>query len=392
MKRIIALLVVSALLCGCTKTPEVTTASTTAETAPITTAQPFGEELEPMFCNDTEFKNDTPSFTPITKTCDVKYGNLPCNLSGFKQTGFICPDTENNILYFTDLGKTNNICQKEDGKITELVHKSGSYLNLWNGWLYYICDSETPINSDTLSAKSGDIWRYNISTGENELFFETDAYTLMISDYGVDFAAGYPRTIEYEGAEATVYETALYRVDFNGENLCKIMEGGEAFVYYGESILVNNNGYKSFYNTKNNTYTSILPRSGVSSVSQNGDWLTYIGGNTSTSIHAVNVRTGEMRFFEDKKHFQYIYGYVWIGEILYAAVDNGFVKITADSSEYIEVELEEITKSATAVSVMTDGINLYGVTFDYRLYRYDYDDIIGMYKAEKMEILSYEEN
>lgn len=48
MKRIIALLVVSALFCGCTKTPE-TTAVTTIETTPVTTTQPFGEDLEPLF-------------------------------------------------------------------------------------------------------------------------------------------------------------------------------------------------------------------------------------------------------------------------------------------------------------------------------------------------------
>ena len=61
---------------------------------------------------------------------------------------------------------------------------------------------------DFLSAANGDIWRYNMKTGQNEMFYQVDAYTLMISDYGIDFTAGYPRTIEYNGAEATVYETA----------------------------------------------------------------------------------------------------------------------------------------------------------------------------------------
>ena len=112
MKRIIALLVVSMLLCGCTKMPETTSTATTTETAPVTAVQPFGAALEPMFANDTEYKKDTPDFTPITKTRDVKFGNLPCNLDIIYMSGFICPDIENDILYFTDLGNTNHICKK----------------------------------------------------------------------------------------------------------------------------------------------------------------------------------------------------------------------------------------------------------------------------------------
>ncbi len=386
MKKLIILFLYVLLLSSCTpKTVEETTTASETSAVTETSETVFGADLQPIYTKDAEIKEDTPDFTPVEKTREISYGNLPCNISGFIQTGFICPDNENNILYFTDVGNTNSICKLQNGRITELVKQAGSYLNLWDGWLYYICDSENPAGfGEYLSPSSGDIWRYNLTTGEKELFYETCAYTLMVSDYGIDFTAGYPRTIDYEGNEATVYETALYRIDFDGENLCKIMDGGENAVYYGENILINHNGYKSFYNTENGAYTDILPRKNTGTVSQNGDWLTYIGGKALTSIHALNVRTGETRFFEDKAHFQYIYGYVWIDNVLYASVDGGIVKITADGGVYTEIRGEDIYQTVTAGSFMTDGKNLYGVTGDFMLYRYDYDKAQGVYKANKI--------
>lgn len=385
MKRIVALLVVFTLLCGCTpKTPETTTVITeTAATTAATNTHPFSEELEPMFANDLEYKKDTPDFTPITKTRDVKYGNLPCNLNTIYMSGFICPDTENNILYFTDIGNTNHIFKKENGKITELVSQSGSYLNLWNGWLYYICDSKNPVGySGYVSLKSGDIWRYNLETGENQLFYEGDIYSLIISDYGIDFRSGYMEKITDEnGLETTTYNLDLYRIDFNGENLCKLMNGGENVVCYGENILVNHNGYKSFYNAENNTYTDILPRNTYSHAI-NGDWFTYLDG-TFTEITALNLKTGEKRSFKSDS-VPYIYGYVWVGDTLYASMDYGIIEITSNGAKAVRIAIEKGQSIVTAESIMTDGKYLYGLTTNFRLYRYDYDEITGMYKAVEM--------
>ena len=383
MKRIIALLVVSALLCGCTKTPEATTTVTTTETAPVTNVYPFGEELEPKFPNDMEYKKDAPDFTPITRTRDVKYGNLPCNLNIIYMSGFICPDTGNDILYFTDLGNTNHICKKENGKITELVPQSGSYLNLWDGWLYYICDSENPVGySGYVSLRSGDIWRYNLETGENQLFYEVDAYTLMISDYGIDFHSGnVEKSTDESGLETTTYKLDLYRIDFNGENLCKLMNGGENAVFYGENILVNHNGYKSFYNIESNTYTDILPRNTYSHT-VNGDWLTYLD-RTFTEITALNLKTGEIRSFKSDS-VPLIYGYVWVGDTLYASMDYGIIEISDKGAKAVKIAIEKGQSIVTAESIMTDGKHLYGLTTNFRLYRYDYDEMTGMYRAVEM--------
>lgn len=383
MKRIIALLVISALFCGCAKTPETTTVTTTTETAPATPVQPFGEALEPMFTRDTEIKKDTPDFTPIAKTRDVKYGNLPCNLNTIYMSGFICPDTENDILYFTDVGNTNHICKKENGKITGLVSQSGSYLNLWDGWLYYICDSDNPVGySGYVSLGSGDIWRYNLETGETQLFYEGDIYTLTVSDYGIDFHSGYvEKTTDENGLEVTTYKLDLYRIDFNGENLCKLMNGGENAVCYGENILVNHNGYKSFYNTESNTYTDILPRNTYSHTI-NGDWLTYLD-RTFTEITALNLTTGETRNFKNGS-VPLIYGYVWVGDTLYASMDYGIIEITDEGAKAVRIAIEDGQSIVTAESIMTDGKHLYGLTTNFRLYRYDYDEMIGMYRAVEM--------
>ncbi len=384
MKRILALIVFIGMLSSCAASESVTgttPAETTASTSVSETSTTFfGENLEPMFPRDTEYKKDMPDFTPIAKTRDINYGNFPCNLNMIYMSGFICPDTQNDVLYFTDLGNTNYICKKENGTVTELAPQSGSYLNLWDNWLYYICDSENPVGySGFITLKSGDIWRYNTQTGENELFYEVDAYSLMISDYGIDFHSGYmEETTDENGLEMTIFNLDSYRIDFNGDNLCKLMNGSENIPYYGENILVNHNGYKSFYNTENGTYTDILPRN-VCGISQNGDWLTYLN-RTLTEIFAINVKTGETRSFENGS-VPYIYGYVWVGDVLYAAMDYGIIEITAESAKAVKIAIEDGHSRVTAESIMTDGKHLYGLTTNFRLYRYDYDEMIGMYKA-----------
>ena len=179
----------------------------------------------------------------------------------------------------------------------------------------------------------------------------------------------------------TTYKLDLYRIDFNGENLCKLMNGGENAVLYGENILVNHNGYKSFYNTENNTYTDILPRN-TNSHTINGDWLTYLD-RTFTEITALNLKTGEIRSFKSDS-VQIIYGYVWVGDTLYAAMDYGIIEITSDGAKAVKIAIEDGQSIVTAESIMTDGKHLYGVTTNFRLYRYDYDEMIGMYKAVEM--------
>lgn len=386
MKKLLLFIILAATLASCTAeipadTNETTTPETATTTAVIeTSVTVFGEDLEPMFPRDTEIKKDMPDFTPIAKTRDINYGNFPCNLNTIYMSGFICPDTENDVLYFTDLGNTNHICKLENGTVTGLVSQSGSYLNLWDNWLYYICDSDNPVGySGFITLKSGDIWRYNLETGENELFCEADAYTLTISDYGIDFHSGYmEETTDENGLEMTIFNLDSYRIDFNGENLCKLMDGSENVPYYGENVLVNHNSYKSFYNTENNTYTEILPRN-TNSHTINGDWLTYLD-RTFTGIYALNLTTGETRSFENVS-VPYIYGYVWVGDTLYASMDYGIIEITAEGSRAVKIAIDDVQSRVTAESIMSDGKHLYGATANFRLYRYDYDEMIGMYRA-----------
>ncbi len=388
MKRITALIIITVLLSGCTVKEPIGVSgepvgTTVAVSAPATSETLFGEELEPLFQKDTEFKKDTPDFTPVISTCDINYGNLPCNLNIMYMSGFVCPDTENDILYFTDLGNTNHICKLEDGVVTELVSQSGCYLNLWDGWLYYICDSENPVGySGYTILKSGDIWRYNLATGESELFYEADVYTLKISDYGIDFHSGYvEKTTDEGGVEITTFNLDTYRVDFSGDNLCKLMNGGDVVTYYGENILVNHNGYKSFYNTESNTYTDILSRH-TNYHTINGDWLTYLHGDFN-EISTLNLTTGETRSFKNKS-VPYIYGYAWMGDILYAAMDGAIIEITDNGAKAVRIAIEEGQNHITAESIMTDGEHLYGLTNNFRLYRYDYDEVIGMYRANEI--------
>lgn len=208
-------------------------------------------------------------FVPIDKTTDVRYGNLLQNFTSVTLPGLVCPDTENEILYFTNLSDRETLCKLENGEITELLPLTAKSINLWDGYLYYICDSENmvgiPGNQSTNEFRipyTGDIYRYNIETGENELLIETDAYVLIVSDYGLDYSAG-----QAYSCEKVTYEQDMryFHADFDGgnitENAAYPVIDDFLGIYFGENKLDAADGAMVFRNLNNSTSTPILSRS-----------------------------------------------------------------------------------------------------------------------------------
>ncbi len=181
-------------------------------------------------------------YVPVQKTGEVRYGNLLQNFTSITLPGLVCPDTENDILYFTDLSDGETLCKLENGTVTEFLPVTAKSINLWDGYLYYICDLDNPVgiprNKSTKEfriAYTGDIYRCNISTGENELLIKTDAYTLIVSDNGLDYSAGRNyscKKITYE------QDMRCYHADFDVssivENLAYPIIDDFLGIYYGE--------------------------------------------------------------------------------------------------------------------------------------------------------------
>lgn len=165
-------------------------------------------------------------YLPVAKTKDVRYGNLPQNLTSDILPGLVCPDAETGTLYFTNLSDGETLCKLENGVITEILPVTAKSINLWDGSLYYICDTENPVgipkfNGEFRTAYTGDIYRYDLATGETTLLIETDAYRLVVSEYGLDWSAG----VNYS-CEKYTFGTSehYYHADIDGGNITENAE------------------------------------------------------------------------------------------------------------------------------------------------------------------------
>lgn len=160
-------------------------------------------------------------YLPVAKSKDVRYGNLPQNLTSDTLPGLVCPDMETGALYFTNLSAGETLCKLENGEITELLPVTAKSINLWEGALYYICNAESPVGIPKFSGEfripyTGDIYRYDLETGENTLLIETDAYRLVVSEYGLDWSAGVNYSCEkYTFGASERY----YHADLDGGNI-----------------------------------------------------------------------------------------------------------------------------------------------------------------------------
>lgn len=278
-KALIVLLTISALLlsgCGSSSrdnsmpedTPQGTSSADNSEFSGKETID--GEALFLAEYNEAVRQRDISKevgYVPVKKSTEVRYGNLPQNFTSETLPGLVCPDTEKNILYFTNLSDKETLCKLENGVVTELLPVAAKSINLWNGYLYYICDSDNmtsmPRNrtGEFRIAYTGDIYRYNIATGENELLIETDAYTLIVSDNGLDYSAG-----RNYSCEKLTYNTdkRLYHADFDGGNIVEDSSYPiiDSFlgVYYGEYRLEAADGAIVLRGMKNDEISPLLSR------------------------------------------------------------------------------------------------------------------------------------
>ncbi|MDE7192326.1 MAG: DUF5050 domain-containing protein, partial [Oscillospiraceae bacterium] len=331
-------------------------------------------------------------YVPVKKSSEVRYGNLPQNFTSETLPGLVCPDTENDILYFTNLSDKETLCKLENGIVTELLPVTAKSINLWNGYLYYICDSDNmtgiPRNrtGEFRIAYTGDIFRYNISTGENELLIETNAYTLIVSDNGLDYSAG--RNYSYEKL-AYNKDRRLYHADFDGGNIIEnpVYPVIDSFlgIYYGEYRLEAADGAIMLRSTKTDEVSPLLSRSEtVDAAALVGDILYYCPNFRNYRLNfpenvvsrnelcGIDLSTGE-KFSAGE--FNFMTDYAVVGGKAYLCSGVNFNVFENGMTRSAIMELHGFTDGTHEFAALyTDGERLYAA-----------DDRKGIYNIEENE-------
>lgn len=328
-------------------------------------------------------------FVPINKTTNVCYGNLPQNFTSLTLPGLVCPDIENDILYFTNLSDKETLCKLENGKITEVLPLTAKSINLWDGYLYYICNSNDMVgipkyNNEFRVGYTGDIYRYNIETGENELLIDTDAYVLIVSDYGLDYSAGQNYSYEKQAFESDI---RYYHADFDGSNI----EENQTYpiidnilgVYYGENKLEVIDGAVVFHNLNNNIITPILSRHETCDCAAIVDNTLYYGPNlknyrlnskdnivSRNEVCGINLITGKIISTGD---MGYMTDYAIINSNIIVCNGLNFSVVNDSGKTSLSLELHGYNDGRHEfIALYTDGKSLYAA-----------DDRKGIYIIEE---------
>lgn len=310
----------------------------------------------------------TLDFQPINEGFSVKCGNQPQNLKNNVCSGVLCYDDNAGILYFTDLGGSNTLCKLENGTVTELVPVTALCLNLWDGYLYYICNTEKPIGLNyPIMSPYGDIYRYNIETGENELFIEAKATALAVTEKGIEYTAGEKYVYELDNIDNTAVDEHIYLTDF--ENKSTKESGAYPVVesclglYYGEGKISPEEGAVALtYN--NGEKAELLSRETVNVyLTLYNDLL--CSRNKLSSLYCLNLKTGEEETYEG---FSIIQDYVWIEDTLYISDGSSMYKCKNGEKQRFFIEQQNPAHPVDFSVLQTDGKRLYAVTSAGKLY------------------------
>lgn len=93
----------------------------------------------------------------------------------------VCPDIENNIIYYVNYGKDDYIYQLKDGASTLVLDRKTQFIQLWEDELYFF-----GFTDDATSYSN--IYKYNLTTKKVELLVETNPCWMYINSNGIYYA------------------------------------------------------------------------------------------------------------------------------------------------------------------------------------------------------------
>ncbi|MBQ9947461.1 MAG: DUF5050 domain-containing protein [Oscillospiraceae bacterium] len=322
-------------------------------------------------------------FTGIDTEEAVSYGNLLQNLKNDRMPALICHDNENDIMYFTNLNDSETLFKLENGVVTELLPVTAKALNLWNGYLYYICDSDDPVGLYKAEggyriASTGDIWRYELATGKNELLVETDAFNMVVSENGIDYSCGDFDLVEIDGHRYHLNDKQYMHCDHDGgyitETVSEPIVDDTLGIYYGEYQLTADDGSISFITPDANV--AVLPRN-VRSLCTTvvGDKLYTLRSTRKDSeneLLCIDLITGERIAYSG---IGYTTDFAVVGDTIWLCHGTSFTKIKDGVKKRMILELHNFSDTGhELVCLYTDGRTLYAA-----------DDRRGIYVIEENE-------
>lgn len=380
-KRIITAVLSVSLLTGCSSDGDTSVRQTqAAQSTTQTTAKEYPEETakqtdrvgiynaqQAEISRQKEISTEI-SFTGIDSEDVIRYGNLPQNLKNDRMPALICHDAENDILYFTNLNENETLCKLENGMVTELLPVTAKALNLWNGYLYYICDSDDPMglykaDGGYRIASTGDIWRYELATGKNELLAETDAFNMVVSENGIDYSCGDFALVEIDGHRYHLNDKRYMHCDPDGGNITETMSepiiDDTLGIYYGEYQLTAEDGSISFISSYANA--AVLSRN-VRSLCTTivGDILYTLrstGKDSENELLCIDLTTGERTVYDG---IGYTTDFAVVGDTIWLCHGTSFTKIKDGVKKRMILELHGFSDTGhELVCLYTDGETLY---------------------------------
>lgn len=168
---------------------------------------------------------DFNGITPTGAYDTYKTGNLIFNMNGINPTlsYLICPDLDNDMIYYVNYGDDNYIYKLKDGLSTLVLEKEAFQLSLWENKLYFLARHETSDRNE------GDIYCYNLGNGELQLLQKAKAYYLLVDSLGIYYE---------EIINSDTSERRYYRLGIDGNSLEKL-DNRYYLSYYDYQIIQN---------------------------------------------------------------------------------------------------------------------------------------------------------
>ena len=342
---------------------------------PVEREQPTlsaGDETHPT--TDHSFKG----FSGIENLSETpKFGNTQQNLTGSTSySGILCNNGDDT--YYTAIGYDNFLHRKNGGKDVVFLEKTVWGINIINGQMYCIINSEKPV-WDLPPYSHGDIYRVDLDTGEISLVLATRACALAALENKLYFI--------YENGLNDTFYNRVYECDLNGENITErdgaflgfIGDYSVGFDEFGQnSCLVNGaTGEKIRFTDSNLVY----------SFTTEGEYCYYqSGGNgflrlnpkngevtammPDESFNTIEYKISETKTETHETEGHFIGGhYIW-EENAYLVDQEFAFKVTPDGKTEIYHTPLITGKGWFYTGIFGDGEKLYSVKCDLTLKQY----------------------
>lgn len=298
--------------------------------------------------------SDDKEFTGITSKKTYNTGNLNINFKHMAwASAIVCPDKENNILYYIDHSKGAAIYQLKDGVSTLLVDWKADSLYLWEDKLYFI-----RIKDDTSYSNAGDIYSFHLNTQELELVKEGLMFNLYLDDFGLY----YMEVHEINGTKVSMNYQHNF-ADKTAEKANYLFSPA-----YNEYRILFQNDAIYLYNQDTDEYQLLV--TGLTNIVRlrlSDHYFNYQIENTIYIINLLNGSTIEVDrdilkgFKIDEFIGYYIRDYIIFNDTLYLATDTTLMEYSILNGSWKE-GVQETEDQEQIYGLFTDGESLYSLT------------------------------